>query len=213
MKKLFHSFYYMAILLLSIFFLPGCNNGPADSVKEAKKENKEMIDDQLRSSPDSMSVLPSKEDADFLVNVSTGGMFEVQLGQLAQTHSQNQRVKNFASMLIKDHGETGEKVRMLASSKSIKLPDSVSKRMQKEIKQLQQKKGDAFDEAYINMMTDDHRKDISDFEKEAKNGTHPAIKSFAINNLKILYQHLDSAINIQKLVSKNIPADPVVPPL
>lgn len=210
MRSLTH-FYYIVVLII---LLLGCNNDPADPVKEAKRENKEKIDSQISAQRhvDSIAALPSKGDADFMVNAASGAMFEMQLGQLTKTHSRNQRVKNFGNRMIKDHGETEKKLKALAAAKNITLPDSISNRQQKEKEQLQKKKGDAFDEAYINMMVDDHKKDIREFEKQATNGTNPDIKSFASDNLKMLHVHLDSAVSIQKLVSKDVPAAPVPPP-
>lgn len=210
MKSLIHFYYTPALIFL--FF--SCNNGPADPVKNAKKENREKIDSQITTQRrvDSVTVLPSKGDADFLVNAASGGMLEVQLGQLAQTNSLNQRVKNFGAMMIKDHGEAGEKLKALAASKNITLPDSISNHQQKEKERLQQKRGNAFDEAYINIMVDDHKKDIREFEKEATSGTNEDIKAFASNNLPLLHMHLDSAASIQKAVNKKMRAVPVTPP-
>ena len=200
------SFIYISAVAI---FLVACNNN-ADPVKEAKKENKEKIDSLVTTEPDvdSVAMTFSKEDADFIVNAVSGGMLEVQLGQMAQTHSRNQRVKDFGAMMIKDHETAEKKLKALAASKNITLPDSISNRQQKEKDRLQKKKGDAFDEAYINLMTADHKKDLREFEKEADNGTNPDIKAFASDNLKILQKHLDSAANIQKVVSKKIEVSP-----
>ncbi|HKO81589.1 MAG TPA: DUF4142 domain-containing protein [Chitinophagaceae bacterium] len=209
MKSLFR-FYYISALTI---FLVSCNNN-TDPVKEAKKENKEKIDSQLTTEPrlDSIAMMVSKGDADFMVNAASGGMLEVQLGQLAQTHSRNKRVKEYGAMMIRDHGKSGEKLKALAAAKKITLPDSISNRQQKEKEKLQKKNGDAFDDAYMSMMTDDHKKDIREFEKQAADGTNPDIKAFAGENLKMLQMHLDSATNIQKVVGKKVQAVPVPPP-
>jgi putative membrane protein len=203
--------YYIALLVL---LLPACNSGGSDPVKDAKKENKEMIDSQVAArqvDPTNQGILPSKEDADFMVNAASVGMLEVQLGQLAQTHAGDTRVKNFAAMMVRDHKEGGDKLKTLAASKNILLPDSVSKQQQKEKERLQKKKGDAFDQAYINMMVDGHKKNISAFEKEAGGGTNPAIKTFASEHLRMLYIHLDSATSIQKMIVNKMPAVPDIP--
>ena len=202
-----------------IILLVSCNNGSADAVKNAKKENQEKIDSQSTTQQriDSTAVLPStavppsKADADFMVNAASGGMLEVQLGQLAQTNARNPRVKDFGAMMIRDHGEGGKKLAALAAAKNITLPDSISNRQQKEKDRLEQKKGAAFDEAYINMMVDDHKKDIQEFEREATNGTNETIKAFASSNLKMLHTHLDSSLNIQKAVSRKMPVQVPAP--
>ena len=122
--------FYIALIIL----LTACNGG-TDSVKDAKEENKEKIDSQVSAQKQidstAAAVLPTKEDADFLVNAASGGMLEVQLGELAQTNSRNQRVKNFGAMMVRDHKEGGEKLKTLAASKNITLPDSISNRQQK----------------------------------------------------------------------------------
>ena len=199
-------FYYISALAIFLF---ACNNN-TDPVKEAKKENKEKIDSQVTTEPrmDSIAAMVAKEDADFMVNAASGGMLEVQLGQLAQTNSRNRRVKEFGTIMIKDHEEGGKKLKALAASKNITLPDSISNRQQREKERLQKKNGDAFDNAYINMMIEDHKKDIRDFEKQANNGTNPDIKAFASNSLKMLQAHLDSAINLQKMVGKKVQVGP-----
>jgi putative membrane protein len=209
MKSLIH-FYYTLVLGIFLF---SCNNQPVDPIKSANKENRDKIDSQLTTQEhvDSVAGLPSKADASFMVNAASGAMLEVQLGQLAQTQSRNERVKQFGTMMIKDHKEGGEKLKAMASSQKITLPDSVSNRQQKEIERLQKMKGVAFDEAYINRMVDDHKKDIREFEEQAKNGTNEAVKAFARGQLLMLYKHLDSAVSIQKVVPKTKSPTPDLP--
>src|SRR5882762_2782131 len=140
MKKIIQLYF----LTIAATALVACGGG-TDPVKDAKKENSEKIDSQLqakqRNDSLAMSVLPSKDDANFMVNAASGGMFEVQLGQLAQTHAKNMRVKNFGEMMVKDHSEGGEKLKALAVGKGIILPDSISRQQQKEKNRLQKMKG------------------------------------------------------------------------
>jgi putative membrane protein len=210
MKSLIPSYYVSALIVL----LFSCNNGPADPIKSAKKENAERIDSLInREQPvSSMAKLLSKKDADFLVNAANGGMLEVELGQLAQTNARNQRVKDFGAMMIKDHSESAQKLEALATSKSITLPDAIGNRQQKEKERLQKKKGDAFDKAYIDLMVSDHKKDIREFEQEATNGTNETVKAFASSHLKMLHTHLDSAVSIQRMTGKKISTGSNGPP-
>lgn len=189
-------FYYYALPLVLLFW--SCNSA-SDSEKKAKEANREMIDSQvmatLPSDSSTLKTIPTRADADFLVEAAAGGMMGVQLGQLAQTNSRNQQVKDFAAMMVKDHGATWERLKTLAASKNITLPDSVS---QKEKNRLEKQKGEDFDRAYIGTMVNDHRKDIRQFERAAKNAADVDIKAFAADNLPILKAHLDTAQSIQK---------------
>jgi putative membrane protein len=188
-----------------------CNNSP-DSETKAKEANEAKIDSQIMEKRDSAAFAFSKADADFLVEAANGGMMEVQLGQLAQTKSSERQVKDFGALMARDHGEGGEKLKTLAVSKNITLPDSISAGQQKEKEKLQKKKGKEFDRAYINMMVNDHKKDIREFEKTANNATNSDIKAFARNSLPMLYMHLDSAKNIQKRMGiRDMPEMPPPP--
>ncbi len=143
---------------------------------------------------------------------ASGGVLEVQLGELAQTNAKNPRVKSFGAMMVKDHKDMGDKLTALATSRNITLPDSVSKSQQKEKERLQKMKGSAFDEAYINLMTDDHKKDVREFEQEVANGTNEAVKAFAGDNLRTLRIHSDSAASIQRSIVRTKPSVPIVSP-
>jgi putative membrane protein len=189
---------YRGLALLLLLF--SCNNGSPDSVKNAKDSNAAKIDSQKTTErpTDSPAVVATKEDADFVVNAASGGMMEVQLGQIAQTNSTNQRVKAFGAMMVMDHSEGGVKLKDLASAKNITLPIVVSNRQQKVIEDLQKKKGGAFDRAYISSMVNDHKDDIKEFEKQAGKGTDAQIVAFANSNLEMLHRHLDSANSLRK---------------
>ncbi|SKC99809.1 putative membrane protein [Chitinophaga ginsengisegetis] len=200
---------FFCYTLSSLFLLWGCNNRSSDSEKKAKEANRAKIDSQMMGSPSAelLAVIPSKADADFLVEAASGGMTEVQLGQLAQTNSMNKQVKAFGALMIKDHGAGNEKLKALAASKNIILPDSVSNHQQKMKERLEKKKGEAFDRAYISMMIDDHKRDIRAFKSAAKNAADVEIKAFALDNLPILSAHLDSALNLQRKMG--IPVGPL----
>lgn len=175
--------------------LGACGNGTGnqDSVDSAKDANDSIIKSQDSLSTISTSTPADKTSTDFAVEAANGGMMEVELGKLAQTNASSQRVKDFGSMLVKDHSAAGEKLKTMAKRKDIVLPDSLSNDAQKHVKELSQKKGKDFDKAYMDMMVSDHKKDISKFENASKNAQDLDLKSFASETLPVLQKHLDSA--------------------
>lgn len=200
-----NSFIYALPLLI---FIGGCNSRSSDSEKKAKEINSEKIDSQIMSNPsaDPALPIPTKADADFLVEAASGGMTAVQLGQLAQTNSLNREIKAFGDMMIKDHRKSREKLSTLATSKNMVLPDSISGYQQKIKERLGRKKGEAFDRAYISLMIDDHKKDIRAFRRAAENAADPEIRAFAMDQLPLLNSQLDTARNLQKKMG--IPVGP-----
>lgn len=196
-----------SIILLSmsaaLFVMGSCNNSNStDSVKEAKSENNAMIDSQ--NAPQAMPPAPmtdslTKTDASFAVNAADAGMLEVELGKVAQANGMSQDVKDFGSMMVKDHTEVGDKLKKLAASKNLALPETLSDKSQDKKNKMQDKKGKDFDKAYAKAMVDGHKDVIKSFEDEAKNGTDTDLKTFAADQLPTLHHHLDEA---QKMLNK-----------
>lgn len=173
-----------------------CNSQPKDSVDAAKDANEER--DTLSSSErnDSMNanVVPVDEkDAAFAVEAANGSMMEVEMGKLAVSKAANQRVKDFASMMVADHSKAAEDLGKVAAAKNITLPASLGEEAAKHIEKLGKKSGSDFDKAYMDMMLDDHKKDVSKFEDAAKDCKDTDLKSFVSQTLPVLYKHLDSA--------------------
>jgi putative membrane protein len=182
-----------------IFLALGCNSSSNDDVKEAKKFNDKKTDSLTQQQPvaDSAAV-PSKQDAAFLVDAASGGQTEVILGKLAQTNGSSAGVKSFGAMMVRDHGKGGDVLKSLAMAKRVTLSDTISDPQKKIVDGLRKKHGTDFDKAYINDMVKDHKEDIDDFERAAKNANDPDVKAFANMHLPMLREHLDSAQRLQQ---------------
>ncbi len=129
-------------------------------------------------------------DSSFFKSAAEGGMSEVELGQLAQQKATNPAVKEFGAMMVKDHTAANEKLKALAATKQVSLPDSSSV-MQKATKtKLNMLSGNTFDKSYVIGMIEDHKTDIKEFRKEASDGKDPDAKAFAAATLPTLQAHL-----------------------
>lgn len=174
---------FICMMLVAAWSVQSCGNNSGtkeDSVDNAKEMNK-----------DNKSV--DNDDSKFAVEAANGGMLEVELGNLAQAKSQDTRVKNFGSMMVVDHTKANNELKALAANKNIAIPASLSEDEQKHVNMMKEKSGKDFDKAYMGMMVDDHKTDISDFEKAADKATDVDLKSFASSTLPTLRKHLDSA--------------------
>jgi putative membrane protein len=201
MKNLFSYCTAFALGLASL----GCNNsGQEDSAKDAKDSNSAKIDSSAKSNQPvaSVPVSVTKDDAQFVVNAASGGMMEVQFGQLAQQKGMAKDVKDFGAMMEKDHTNLGDKLKTVATAKNITVPTALTPDQQKEMDNLQKKDGKDFDKAYISMMVDDHKKDIKEFENQAKNGSDADIRAFADSSLHTLKMHLSEAEKCHNMMKK-----------
>ena len=142
-----------------------------------------------------MSTAPlEKMDRDFVMKAASGGMMEVELGNIAQQNASSQRVKDFASMMVRDHTKANDELMAFASRRSLMLnQDSLMNLHKAHIDGLKKKTGTAFDKAYMSMMVSDHKKDVSEFEKASKMCKDQECLAFAGKTLPVLQMHLDSA--------------------
>ena len=134
-----------------------------------------------------------KKDRSFMEKAAQGGTAEVELGKLAQDKGENAQVKEFGARMVKDHGDGNAKLKKIASGKGVTLPEGVSKSAQSDMDKLGKKSGRDFDREYMKHMVSDHKKDISEFEKQAKSGKDAEVKAFAQDTLPTLREHLKMA--------------------
>jgi putative membrane protein len=136
------------------------------------------------------AALADSPDSSFMKSAAQGGMSEVELGQLAQQKASNPAVKEFGAMMVKDHTAANEKLKALAASEQVSLPDSPSLMQKASKAKLNMLSGDSFDKAYVKAMIDDHKDDIELFQKEVSDGKDPQAKAFASATLPTLQMHL-----------------------
>jgi putative membrane protein len=203
MKKLT----YLMTALCAAVIMQSCGGGAktnstdkADSANTAKVDSAKSDSSKKDSTTAGATTVSSDADAKFAVDAANGGMAEVALGKLAQEKTANAQVKEFANMMVKDHGKANDELMALAKSKNITLPATVSDDKQKAMADLSKKTGADFDKAYVSDMVDGHKKTIDLFEDEVKNGKDADLKAFATKTLPTIKMHLGHIEEIQKTV-------------
>ena len=190
-----------AITTLCCWGMLSCNdadNGDSDGTGDTVS-NEAVTADTSNTAASTQSSAPlDSATVMFMTKAASGGIMEVQLGQLAQQQAGSQRVKDFAAMMVRDHGKANDELKSLASAKNVPLSDSLTTEHKRHVTSLQNKKGTAFDKAYMSMMVQDHQKDIQEFEKASNNLSDGEVKAFATRTLPVLKTHLDSATAINR---------------
>ncbi len=143
------------------------------------------------------TIQPSEQDEHFARQAASGGMLEVRLGEYASFNASSDAVKQFAETMVGDHTKANNKLKTVASDKSIEIPKVLNDEDQKVLDRLEQLKGKEFDKAYVEQMVADHLQDIHAFEKEINDGTEPTVKAFAEATLPTLKHHLEMAQALQ----------------
>jgi putative membrane protein len=138
----------------------------------------------------------SSADSKFVQEAALGGQAEVELGHLAMEKASSENVKQFGQRMVTDHGRAGEQLKAIAESKGINVPSGLSAKDQALATNLKKLDGAQFDDAYMNAMVKDHKKDIADFQKASKTAKDPQVKQFVTETLPTLQEHLQQAEKI-----------------
>ncbi|HTV77819.1 MAG TPA: DUF4142 domain-containing protein [Steroidobacteraceae bacterium] len=137
-------------------------------------------------------------DKSFYKDAAEAGMAEVNDGMLASDKATDPKLKEFAAMMIKDHGEANEKLSQLAGTKDIKLPKSASVKQMAEHEKLKLESGETFDKAYIKDQLSDHRSTLRLLHKEINTGKDPDAQAFAKEILPTIQKHMRAIDKIAK---------------
>lgn len=185
MKKLI----YLCAISAATFAFQGCNSGTKDAKETADSLNKTKDTTSNVMATGGIAVTPG--DAEFATKAAAGGMAEVALGKLALEKSTNPKIKEFATMMVNDHGKANEELIAIAKTKNITLPTAVDEEHQKKINDLKLKLGGDFDKAYVEAMVDGHKSTLKLMQDEAKDGKDADVKAFAARTAPTVESHLN----------------------
>ncbi|MCX8530836.1 DUF4142 domain-containing protein [Chryseobacterium luquanense] len=139
----------------------------------------------------------SNQDKTFVDAAAKGGMMEVMMGELAATNASNTSVKSLGQTIAKDHKMANDELKKWAATVNYSLSSSMDASQQKMHDDLKAKKGADFDKAYVDMMVNDHKKDIAVFKKQSTDGADKNLKAFAIKTLPTLENHLKESEKVK----------------
>ena len=185
----------ISLLFVLPLLLLACNNAGKDSVEKADSANEAKLDSSAVNAP---PIYTDEATSSFLVNIANGGMEKMQLGEIARQKAVDQKVKDFAALMTKEHAPVNDLIKSLAVRRNVTLPTTVGDKEKKEIDDLIKKSGSNFDRAYMKSMIRNHNETIDLYENAANKVKDSAIKTFIDNSLPALRNRLDSAKAIQK---------------
>ena len=138
-------------------------------------------------------------DQEFVTKAADGGMAEVKLGTLASQKGTAPDVRQFAQMMVTDHGKGNSELQSLAGTKGASLPTDISDEHKQKEQKLSGLSGADFDKEYMKGMVEDHQKTVDLFQKASNEAMDPDVKAWAAKTLPTLQHHLDEA---KKIASK-----------
>jgi putative membrane protein len=144
----------------------------------------------------SVSVASAKSSKEFLTDAIQGNLGEISVGQLAQKNGDSAEVRDFGQMLVQDHSANNDKAKSLAESEGVTLPTEPKPEAKQVYDKLSRLSGAAFDREFAKAMVKDHKKDIKEFEGQAK--SNDDVGKFAQDTLPTLKKHLQTAQSLSQ---------------
>lgn len=168
------------------------SSGNANSSQNSNKSNRNSKNNNAMGEQTGMANMAAS-DRNFLMDAAMGGMLEVELGRLAAQQGMSDAVKQFGQRMVDDHSKANQELMNLAKGKGITVPTELDEKHRKDVTKFSSLSGAEFDREYVKMMVSDHRKDVSEFEKESSRGADADLREFATKTLPTLKEHLQMA--------------------
>ena len=187
----------LAAIALSIGLFQACSGNKG----KGSSDSTTMVTDSTTVKKDSMmkdtSKMTAMADTTFAHKAAVGGMAEVAIAKLALTKTSSDKIKDFAHMMIKDHGKANDELMAIAKKKSMALPAGLDAEHQAKLDSLSKLSGKDFDMAYVTAMVGGHEKTLTLMQNEATSGTDADLKAFAAKTAVVVQKHLDAINKIQ----------------
>lgn len=150
--------------------------------------------DIIRGADGSQGANPARataRDRNFMTAAAQGGMAEVQMAQLALQKSRNQRVRDFAQMMVKDHSDLNAKLMPMATQMGVSLPTRMSTADQSALNRLSRQSGASFDRNYLNSQRTAHTKALALFQEAGTQADDVNLRNFFSQNATTISSHLE----------------------
>ncbi|NEM96961.1 DUF4142 domain-containing protein [Pontibacter burrus] len=144
-----------------------------------------------------MTTMTNMDDATFMSTAASSNAFEVQAGNLAQQRATDQKVKDYAKMMVDHHTQATQEMGTIASQMGMSLTQALMPMHQQMMDELNNYTGNNFNEKYMDIMERAHEMDIAMFEAKSRNAQDPTVKAFATKTLPTLQSHRQMASDIE----------------
>ncbi|MCZ0963346.1 DUF4142 domain-containing protein [Paracoccus benzoatiresistens] len=130
---------------------------------------------------------------DFVTQAASGGLFEVQSSELALQSSQTAGVQEFATQMVTDHTANNQELMTIVQAENLTMPTEVAGVHAEMMAALESRKGEAFDEAYVQNQVAAHQTAVALYQSYAAGGDNEGLKAYAEKSLPVLQKHLEHA--------------------
>lgn len=166
----------ITLTLISLLMLLACESGTKDSVEQAQEQNlNSAIDENISK---------------FLTEAADARMAGIEEGKLAREKGTTPSIRQYGEWMISENNKMLKELRVLAASKNITLPASVSKEHQDQFDDLKDEEGEDFNDEFLKAIRRDRKKELDSFE-DAEEFKDKDVKKFATTYRPVIASHLE----------------------
>lgn len=127
----------------------------------------------------------------YVTKAAVGDMFEIEASRLALERAEAPAVRDFARLMLDDHGRMSQKLTAAARESGLTPPSELDAAHADKVKQLRTASGKAFDEMYVRMQRSAHEAALQLHRDYSRQGEAAALKAVATEAVPIIQGHLD----------------------
>jgi len=143
-----------------------------------------------------MPIRATPSDRVFIKEAASGGNDEIALSKIAVRRSSSPMIRMFARTMIRQHSQANAQLKLIAMSLGVRVPRGPDFSHRLIEMKLDMMTGAAFNRAYINAMVKDHTAADHVFQMGTTVDSNE-LRSFALNTLPVVENHLKMATDIQ----------------
>lgn len=178
--------------------LSACGDNSTDSDPETETVAPgEMSDTGL---PDAGAGTVAMAPQEFVQTMAASDRFEIEAARVMQGKSPPAGVRDFAAMMIRDHGASTDRLKQaVGSDGAVSMPATatLSAAQQTQLDQLRSASGAEAAALYMRQQVTAHEMALSTLSAFAANGAHDGLKRFAAETANAVRTHLDHARTLE----------------
>lgn len=137
----------------------------------------------------------------FVTQASSSNTLEIQAGQQAQQKGAAAAVRAYGELMVTEHTATGNELADLASQKSLTVSTQLLAPHQQQLGVLTPLTGDAFDDAFADLMVASHQEAVNLFDQASQQVDDQDLRAWAAAKLPALRTHLQGAQALKAAVN------------
>ena len=138
--------------------------------------------------------LLSDADRVFVLAAAGAGLYQLEAARLAEQHTRDPRVRNYAAMMQQQYSLANDELRALARSRGVVWPATLPPARQAVLTALAALVPEFFDRRYVEQTgVADHQADLQLFEAAGRALEDAALRQWALRRVPVLQHHLAEA--------------------